>query len=56
MDKAIIVDHLMDISFTIQTGEIVGLVGPIGAGIVDLVILSLKTFISSKAVSDIYSF
>lgn len=32
MDRAIIVDHLMDISFTIQTGEIVGLVGPIGAG------------------------
>lgn len=32
MDKAIIVDHLMGMSFTIQTGEIVALVGPIGAG------------------------
>jgi len=32
MDKAIIVDHLKGISFTIQTGEIVGLIGPIGAG------------------------
>ena len=33
MDKAIIVDHLFkDVSFTLQTGEFVGLLGPKGSG------------------------
>lgn len=38
MDKAIIVDHLFkNISFTIQTGEIVGIVGPKGSGKTSLI-------------------